>query len=340
MKILVTGHTGFKGSWLSVLLSELGHEVSGLSLPARPESLYRSGKLGRLFSHDEFGDITSADEVKRVLDKVGPEKIFHLAAQPLVRYSYQNPLETYNTNVQGTLNVLNGSLDHLSSSASLVVVTTDKVYKDLGLVGGYDEMSPLGGADPYSASKAMADILTQSWIACNPNARIAIARAGNVIGGGDDSAERLLPDLIQAFENRKAPILRNPTAVRPWQHVLDCIFGYWTLSGSLDVPENRSPWNFGPEPQSFAEVKEVAAITANLYGSEKPWQPALEQQPHETTFLTLNSEKAKSILKWRNTLNLEQAIGWTVDWHKSVRSGVDPFIATQKQVITYLENVR
>jgi CDP-glucose 4,6-dehydratase len=338
LKILITGHTGFKGAWLGVLLKNLGHEISGLSLQARPTSLFHGGNLDRLYEKSFTGDVADYETVKSVLDQVQPDRIFHLAAQPLVRYSYNHPRETFQTNVEGTLNVLEAASQVLSNHASVIVITTDKVYKDQHKVEGYDESSPLGGSDPYSASKAMADILTQSWISCNPDMRIAIARAGNVIGGGDDSAERLLPDLISAFQNHKSPVLRNPKAVRPWQHVLDCIYGYWTLSENIEVSANRTAWNFGPEPESFAEVELVAEITARLYGAEARWLAPESVQPHETSFLTLNSDKAKKALSWRSGLNLERAIDWTVSWHKAVALGADPYLETNKQVMDYLED--
>jgi CDP-glucose 4,6-dehydratase len=336
MKILITGHTGFKGSWMSVLLKELGHEVSGFSLPPRPTSLYQLGQFAKIFSTNHFGDLREQQTIREALDSSDPDVIFHLGAQPLVRYSYLNPVETFQTNVQGTLNLLEASTPWLTDGARMVVVTTDKVYKDLGAGISYDETSALGGYDPYSASKAMADILTQSWISTNPTQKLAIARAGNVIGGGDDSAERLLPDLINAFQNNKLPTLRNPNAVRPWQHVLDCVNGYWSLANSLEESANRGAWNFGPEPQSFATVSELTELVGEQYGIPSSWKLQDGDQPHETQHLTLNSEKSKTKLKWRNILNLDDAVTQTTTWHKNVFNGADALVETTKQVQSFI----
>lgn len=337
MKILVTGHTGFKGAWLGAMLSSMGHEVSGVALESRPNSLYRTAGFDRIFARSVIGDIRDYDTIERTLAEVMPDRIFHLAAQPLVRYSYLHAAETYQTNVNGTLNLLEASRKILDERTSLVVVTTDKVYRDQNKSQAYSESDPLGGVDPYSSSKAMADLLTQSWIACNPSFRGAVARAGNVIGGGDDSPERLLPDLIQAYSQNKVPSLRNPNAVRPWQHVLDCLYGYWTLSESLEEKSHRAAWNFGPEPTSFAEVKVVAHMVGSLFGASGEWNMVPGKQPHETAFLTLNSDKAKNELGWQNTMRLEEAVSNTVSWHQGVEAGKDPFDLTMRQVESHLD---
>jgi CDP-glucose 4,6-dehydratase len=336
VKILITGHTGFKGAWLGAMLSSMGHEVFGISLESRPTSLFRSAGFERIFAKNVIADIRDSDAVARTMEDVEPDRIFHLAAQPLVRYSYEHPMETYQTNVVGTLNLLEAASRMLSDLVTVVVVTTDKVYADQKKFAAYTEGDPLGGVDPYSASKAMADLLTQSWIACNPNFRGAIARAGNVIGGGDDSSERLLPDLIESYSKNEVPILRNPNAVRPWQHVLDCLYGYWRLSESLEDKSNRTAWNFGPEPSDTAEVRVVAELVGQLYGSSGNWTVAGGEQPHETGFLTLNSDRAKRELGWVDTMQLEEAIGKTVAWHKGVKGGKSPFELTFQQVESFL----
>ena len=240
----------------------------------------------------------------------------HLAAQPLVRESYRDPETTFTTNVNGTMNVLAG-MQGVDSIKAAVIVTTDKVYRNVNQIWGYRETDPLGGDDPYSASKAMADLLTQSWVKSFPGPPTAIARAGNVIGGGDVSPDRLLPDLIGAYSSGETPVLRYPNAVRPWQHVLDCLNGYLTLVDALLDGRGQGAWNFGPDIDSFVTVGEVADFVAELLG-RGPGYGIAGSQPEEAGLLALDAWKAKVQLGWRNRLSLRQALEWTVEWSPTV----------------------
>jgi CDP-glucose 4,6-dehydratase len=232
MHFLITGHTGFKGAWLSLLLRERGHNVSGISLEPENNTLYKSASIGKFFEHDIRCDIRDLDRLQRNFNSISPDVVIHLAAQALVRESYKDPIRTFETNVHGTINVLKAS-QNLPKLKAQLIVTTDKVYKNMDKLNAYIESDPLGGQDPYSASKAMADIATQSWLSSFVNAPTGIARAGNVIGGGDISTDRLIPDLIKSYTSGLTPRLRAPKAVRPWQHVLDCLNGYLSLVDAI-----------------------------------------------------------------------------------------------------------
>ncbi|MFZ4497882.1 MAG: CDP-glucose 4,6-dehydratase, partial [Candidatus Nanopelagicales bacterium] len=228
MHYLVTGHTGFKGAWMTMWLTSQGHQVSGLALDPEPGALFETAKLHPLLAHDIRADIRDSANVMDALRVTAPDVVIHLAAQPLVRESYLNPRWTFETNVMGTMNVLE-AVQQTPSVKTQLIITTDKVYRNVNQVAGYVEPDPLGGDDPYSASKAMADLLTHSWVTSFGGPPTAVARAGNVIGGGDVCKDRLIPDVIAALASGKAPVLRYPNAVRPWQHVLDCINGYLML---------------------------------------------------------------------------------------------------------------
>ena len=312
---LITGHTGFKGAWLAMWLTHEGHEVSGLSLVPVPGALFETARVTELLKHDIRGDIRDLSVVKEALNLVKPDVVFHLAAQPLVRESYQDPRGTIETNVIGTMNLLSAVAETPSVKAH-IVITTDKVYKNIDQIWGYKEIDPLGGDDPYSASKAMADILTQSWIKSFGGPPTAIARAGNVIGGGDVCKDRLLPDLINAYAKGDIPELRFPNAVRPWQHVLDCLNGYRTLSNELLNGKGQGEWNFGPDTDSFVPVGQVASLVAEMYGiSDQGWTVTSEPQPHEANLLSLDARKAELELNWHNKLGFQEAVRWTVDWN-------------------------
>jgi CDP-glucose 4,6-dehydratase len=310
MHYFVTGHTGFKGSWLILLLRELGHEVSGFSLPPVEGGLFQLANLESELKHHFIGDIRDLDALRNALEVAKPDFAIHMAAQPLVLRSYEDPIETYTTNVDGTLNFLRAITD-LDSPPITLVVTTDKVYRDDGK-GSYIESDPLGGHDPYSASKAMADILTQSWAATNPHLRLHVARAGNVIGAFDASANRLIPDAIRAVRSGDSLSIRQPNAVRPWQHVLDCLAGYILLLQKVKM-ETRIPLvlNFGPDPASIKSVSEVLE-TASLevaplhYSYSEP-----EARLKETQLLTLDSSLAASVLGWENLIDFRKAVAWS-----------------------------
>lgn len=333
---LITGHTGFKGSWLCFMLTDSSHHLSGFALDPDAGALFLEGRLADVMNVDRRLDVRESDSVTTLLAEVQPEAVFHMAAQPLVRYSYEHPQETIATNVVGTMNVLD-AVRRTPSVKCQVIVTTDKVYRNVGKVEGYVESDPLGGHDPYSASKAMADLLTQSWIDSFELPPTGIARAGNVIGGGDVSTDRLLPDLMRAFARGEVARIRNPHAVRPWQHVLDCLNGYLLLSDHLMAGGESGAWNFGPPPENAVTVGEVADLAARLWGNGASWQVEGGDHPHEADFLTLDSSKARTQLQWRDRLNLEDAVGWVVEWHQRVLSGEGARDVTLDQVRRFNE---
>lgn len=318
MHYLITGHTGFKGSWLSLMLRSRGHQVSGIALDPVPGGLFETAQLGDIFEHDHRLDIRDENDLRRAVSSLAPDVVLHLAAQPLVRESYARPRETLETNVWGTLNVT----DAVASAPSVrayVVVTTDKVYRNVHQREGYVEDDALGGDDPYSVSKAMADLMTQAWIRSFPGVPTAIARAGNVIGGGDVSKDRLFPDLINAAEAGRAPLLRYPQAVRPWQHVLDCLNGYLTIVDALLSGRGTGAWNLGPGPESFVTVGRVADLVAELWGVEQEWMTETADQPHEAELLSLDARRAEQELAWSNRLSFRQSVEWTVEWERQHR---------------------
>ncbi|OSC39389.1 CDP-glucose 4,6-dehydratase [Mycobacterium decipiens] len=334
MHYLVTGHTGFKGPWLALLLLSRGHQVSGLALDPHEGSLFERTGLADQLVFDFRVDIRDAAATMAAVKTAAPDVVVHMAAQSLVRESYRNPRYTYETNTIGTLNLLE-SVAATASVRAHVVVTTDKVYRNINQEAGYVETDPLGGDDPYSASKAMADLLTQSWVRSFPGAPTAIARAGNVIGGGDISRERLLPDLVAAYARGQAPLLRFPRAVRPWQHVLDCLNGYLTLIDALLAGFGLGQWNFGPGHDSFVDVGQVAMLAAELWGGGANWDLDEGNNPHEASLLALDSTKAQYELGWRNRLNFRDALAWTIDWERRVRAGTDALTMTRQQIAAF-----
>ena len=333
---LVTGHTGFKGAWLTLLLVSRGHRVSGLALDPVEGSLFARAGIAEELEHDFRIDIRDAKRTASAVSAAAPDVLVHMAAQPLVRESYRRPRETYETNAMGTLNVLE-AVAATTSVRALIVVTTDKVYRDNAQLVGYLETDPLGGDDPYSASKAMADLLTQSWIRSFPGVPTAVARAGNVIGGGDVSPDRLLPDLIAAYSRGQIPRLRFPGAVRPWQHVLDCLNGYLILADALLDGTGEGEWNFGPGRAGLIEVGQIATRVAELWGSEAHWEYDDGEHPHEANLLALDTSKAERELGWRNQLGSHDGLAWTVDWERRVHAGADPLAVTRDQIAAFVE---
>ncbi|HEX7741854.1 MAG TPA: CDP-glucose 4,6-dehydratase [Sphingobium sp.] len=324
-RVLVTGHTGFKGSWLLVLLNALGARVTGLSLaPDTTPSMFDLIGGHSLCDH-HVADIRDAGAVETIVARTEPEILLHLAAQPLVRASYVDPLGTYQTNVMGTAHVLE-ACRKTSSVRTIVSVTTDKCYANDGRTQGYAEDAPLGGHDPYSNSKACAELVSACWrdsFLGERGAGLATARAGNVIGGGDWSADRLVPDAIRAFSRGRSLEVRNPQAVRPWQHVLEPLTGYLLLAQALTADPVRfgRGWNFGPAPSDMASVREVIELLAVHCSVTEPWTNQPGDHPHEAAMLTLDSSAAAEALGWRPRLSLDRALALTADWHRADDKG-------------------
>jgi CDP-glucose 4,6-dehydratase len=316
-RVLVTGHTGFKGSWLSLWLHSMGAQVAGLSLDPDTEPSHWN-LLGLHDIADYRVDIRHASAVKEVFDLQKPEVIFHLAAQPLVRRSYQEPVNTFDINVMGLIHILEASRD-CSSVRAIVNATTDKVYEDQFTSNGYRESDLLGGHDPYSSSKACAEIVSSCYRKSffNAGPRLATARAGNVIGGGDWAEDRLVPDLVRAAIAGNALKIRNPTATRPWQHALEPLSGYLRLGQKLlEDAQFADAWNFGPESEGERSVQEIASILCNSW-------PNLGIEvddgchPYEAALLHLNCDKAKQKLAWRPVWNLNSALEYTATWYRN-----------------------
>ena len=318
MHYLITGHTGFKGSWLALMLEIQGHIVSGISLDPPAKSLFNQANLSTTFKHDLRLDIRDRSALKQAIKMINPEVIVHLAAQPLVRESYRIPVETFDINVVGTLNVLEATRE-LKNLQAVLIITTDKVYKNHNQLRGYVETDELGGDDPYSASKAAADIASQSWIKSFAKVPMTIARAGNVIGGGDWAQDRIIPDLVTAYSTRSLPILRYPDAIRPWQHVLDCLNGYLQLIEQQISKGTSGEWNFGPALNEKYTVADLVSTFAHNWGVKgAKWLLETTNQPHEAGYLLLDSDKARKNLGWEDKLDFATAINWSADWYKRV----------------------
>ena len=331
MHFLITGHTGFKGSWLTHLLIERGHQVSGIALDPEVNSLFTTTDVRDFLEHDIRCDIRSLEELQKHFKAVNPDVVIHLAAKALVRDSYRNPLVTFETNVVGTINVLKSS-QMVKKLRAQLIVTTDKVYKNVNKPIGYLETDPLGGQDPYSASKAMADIATQSWLSSFENAPTAIARAGNVIGGGDVCADRLIPDLVKSYRAGVTPALRAPYSVRPWQHVLDCLNGYLILVDALTAGKGDGAWNFVPVESQVRTVADVSEIASSVWSVDDKWVHDSVVHPHESSLLLLNSDKARTELGWKDKLDFEESVKLTMNWYRNVHEGKNPLDETLENI--------
>ena len=350
-KVLITGNTGFKGSWLTTSLLEAGAEVLGYSLepPTKP-SLYEDLGLDKKI-HQTIGDVRDFEKTQAALTEASPEILFHMAAQPLVPHGYTDPLYTFSTNVMGTANVLE-AVRNVGSVRAVVVVTSDKVYCNNNWHWAYRETDTLGGRDPYSASKACAELVTKSYtesffnvsrFGTDHQTLVASARAGNVIGGGDWSADRLVPDIIRAiFEEKRDLVLRNPSAVRPWQHVMEPILGYLVLARELYAgkTEFASPWNLGPPDSSCIPVKDLVQKGLSLVGMETRYKLTPDPLRHEDKLLKLDAAKARAHLAWRPLLNIDEAIHWTFGWYQKYYAGEDALETTRGQVVEFLEKER
>jgi len=298
---LITGHTGFKGSWLTLLLKSRGHEVSGLALEPPADSLFSRANIASDMVHDLRVDIRNRNATVEAFKQVAPDYVIHLAAQALVREGYRKPVETYETNVNGTMHVLEAS-DQTDSIQAQLIITTDKVYRNDGRSSPYVESDPLGGKDPYSASKAMADLLTQEWLGAGRSKPGAIARAGNVIGAGDTAQDRLIPDIIRSVHSGNTLRVRYPQAVRPWQHVLDCLSGYIELVSWIGPDTTGATFNFGPTLTGASTVIDAVKNASNfLPGLSFEIDPDNQNMPEEP-FLTLDSARSHKLLGWTDFL--------------------------------------
>lgn len=321
-RVLVTGHTGFKGSWLVTWLRSMKAEVTGYSLaPETTPSLFSEIEKD-LGMRSVIGDIRNLDEMSKCVRDAQPEIIFHMAAQPLVRLSYDQPLETFQTNIMGTANLLEISRK-VQSLKAVVVITTDKVYENEEWVWSYRETDHLGGYDPYSSSKACAEIVTsamrRSFFSDKNSAGVATVRAGNVIGGGDWAGDRIVPDVVRAFQKKDVVKLRNPNAIRPWQHVLEPLGGYIKLAEHIckgDRDTFCSSWNFGPDAQNAVPVEKLVALLAARWPGVR-WEVDAGKHPHEAFYLKLESSKAKQLLEWVPQWGIEKTAQMTMDWYRS-----------------------
>lgn len=335
-RTLVTGHTGFKGSWLCEVLLARGAEVAGLALAAGTKpALFEQLELAKRLDHAQ-GDIRDAKMVAQRVRAVRPEVVFHLAAQSLVRRSYQEPLDTWSVNVMGTAHVLE-AVRHLGTACAVVVVTTDKVYENREWEYAYRETDRLGGHDPYSASKAGTELIAASWrksFFADGNVRLATARAGNVIGGGDWSEDRIFPDMARAFAAGQRLSVRNRNAVRPWQHVLDPLEGYLMLAERLTGPEGarfEDAFNFGPEQGDQRSVGELISAACDHWPGD--WSDASDPSaPHEAGRLTLSIEKARLKLRWQPRWNFARAVAETARWYRDVAAGGNPALLVSSQI--------
>jgi CDP-glucose 4,6-dehydratase len=323
-KVLVTGHTGFKGSWLSTWLCDMGARVTGIALePDTTPALFNQLGLQSKLDH-HICDIRNGERVRAIVGEIQPDVLFHLAAQPLVIRSYAEPVETWSTNVMGTANVLS-ALSQVSNLCAAVVVTTDKVYENREWEYGYRETDRLGGHDPYSASKAATEILCLSWrksfFESNSAVRLATARAGNVIGGGDWSENRIVPDIVRAIAAEQPVNVRNPASTRPWQHVLDPLNGYLTLAEKLyesNDPKLQTAFNFGPTAEAQKPVGELVKTTLRHWPGTVEFAPQSAAHVHEAGKLALNIERSAARLGWAPTWGFELAVRATMDWYRGM----------------------
>lgn len=348
-KIFITGHTGFKGSWLCLFLNKLGAEIYGYALnPPTEPSLFKIAQIDQFIS-SVIGDIRDIDKLKETIEKVQPEIVIHLAAQPLVRESYIHPIETYQTNVMGTANLLE-ACRNIPTIKAIVNVTTDKCYENKEWVWGYRENEPLGGYDPYSSSKACSELITSAYRNSfyspkeyhKHGVAIASARAGNVIGGGDWANDRLIPDFIRAISQKKQVKIRNPHAIRPWQHVMEPLTGYLMLAERLysEGTAFGEAWNFGPDDNDARNVEWVIKTICYLWGNEASYSvDSNHRQLHEANYLKLDCSKAKLKLGWHPVWSIQKALQSIVEWNKAYFNGEDIKNITEKQIEEYLQSM-
>jgi CDP-glucose 4,6-dehydratase len=338
-KVFLTGHTGFKGSWMSLWLQSMGAIVKGYSLkPNTTPNLYTVTSLDTVMD-SEIGDIRDLNQITKSMTDFNPDVLIHMAAQPLVRLSYQEPVDTYTTNVIGTVNVLEAARKCTNLKA-IVSVTTDKCYENKEWEWGYRESEPMGGHDPYSSSKGCAELVTsayrRSFFSAEHTASLASARAGNVIGGGDWAEDRLIPDILRAFEKLEPVVIRNPLSTRPWQHVLEPLSGYLVLAQELFLngDDFAEGWNFGPKDEDCKSVSWILDKIVTYWGNNASWNLDKNNNPHEAGFLKLDCSKASNRLKWNPKWNLELTLKSIVDWHQIYTNGGD----LKKQCLKEINN--
>lgn len=342
-RVLLTGHTGFKGGWMSLWLERLGAIVRGVALwPDSQPSLFEAARVAESLD-SVIADVRDPDAMDAAVLDFAPSVVIHMAAQPLVRRAYAAPRETFATNLMGTVNLLD-AVRRQPRPATTLIVTTDKVYENPEHGAAYREGDRLGGRDPYSASKACAELAARAYFASyleGVGAAVGVARAGNVIGGGDWSRDRLLPDVLSAFARGEAAVLRNPAAVRPWQHVLEPLQGYLLAVQALAALSagGLRAWNFGPDADGARSVGDVAQIAAEAWGGRARLVERIDPSaPHEAGLLTLNSDLAKAELGWSPRLDLEQSVALTIDWWREALAGRDLRATTLAQIDRYVSS--
>lgn len=344
-RVFITGHTGFKGSWLTLWLHSMGAVLKGFSLnPPTAPSLYESASVDN-FIDSTIGDIRNYDSLYAAIDEFRPEIVFHMAAQPLVRLSYDEPIETYSTNVMGTVHLLE-AVKRVGGVKAVVNITSDKCYENREWVWGYREHEAMGGYDPYSNSKGCAELVASAYRNSFFNEKeyakhgvaLASVRAGNVIGGGDWAKDRLIPDILRSFENQQTVIIRNPHAIRPWQHVLEPLSGYIVVAQRLyqDGPEFAEGWNFGPREDDAMPVQFIVETMVTLWGEGAAWHLDGSEHPHEAHYLKLDCSKARMHLGWQPRWNLVETLGRIVNWHKAWINSEDMLALTRNEISEYM----
>ena len=341
-RVFITGHTGFKGSWMSLWLQDMDAIVKGYSLePNTTPNLFTKASVVEKME-SEIGDIRDFNQISKSMSDFNPDVLIHMAAQPLVRLSYQKPLDTYTTNVIGTVNVLEAARKCKNLKA-IVSVTTDKCYENREWDWGYREDEAMGGHDPYSSSKGCAELVTsayrRSFFNGKDTASLASARAGNVIGGGDWSDDRLIPDILKAFEKSEPVIIRNPLSTRPWQHVLEPIAGYLVLAENLYLygDDFAEGWNFGPKDEGCKPVDWILDKMVHNWGIGASWELDKNNNPHEAGFLKLDCSKAGNRLKWQPKWNLQETLEMIVNWHQNYLIGNDVKKECLKEINKYID---
>jgi CDP-glucose 4,6-dehydratase len=340
-RVLITGHTGFKGGWLALWLHRLGADVSGYALPPPTQpSLFETANVAGVV-HTALGDVRDLHRLRESVADARPEVVIHMAAQPLVRRSYADPVETYGVNVMGTVNVLE-AVRHCDSARAVIVVTSDKCYENQEWTWGYRESDPMGGHDPYSSSKGCAELVAagyrRSFFSAGASpVGLATVRAGNVIGGGDWAEDRLIPDMIRSLASDAPVRLRNPSAVRPWQHVLEPLSGYLLLAERLwEAPALHSEgWNFGPREDAAVPVSRLTDEFLSFYDGRVSAEHDTRAAPHEAGYLTLDTSKARRRLGWQSQISLTTALEWTAEWYRMHREGADMSALSLAQIDRY-----